>query len=437
VTGVKRRRTVADDSALALRIGQRIRAARTSAGLTQQQLAHGRYTKAYISALEKGHAKPSMAALNFLSERLGLPAAHFLGGQEVGWHRLEADLLLASGRWQEAVDAYENLAGAAADVASRAEMLRGTAEALCRLGRGMQAVRPATEAMELFRDLGRDRDAVLAGYWLANALYLAENTAEARSILRTLIDHVRSGLEVEPDLVMRLLTAASLVETWDGNHRAAVTYLEEARAQRADLDDRRRAAFLSALAIAYFDNGDMEGAIMTGNQSLALFRAADAEQEAALLENNLANAYLAVGNLGRATELAAEAHREHQRLGDDRELATVLDTEARIQLARGDIDAAIRLATEAFTAARQTENGKALSDAALTLARASAQAGRTEQAIEMYAQAAALLRESGSQARLGEVLGEWAELVAVTGDHETAYRLTREALRSRSAPSVI
>jgi tetratricopeptide (TPR) repeat protein len=433
VTGVKRRRTVADDSALAVRIGQRIRAARTSAGLTQQQLAQGRYTKAYVSALEKGHAKPSMAALNFLSERLGLPAAHFLGGQETGWHRLEADLLLASGRWQEAVDAYEDLASTA-DVASRAEVLRGTAEALCRLGRGLQAVGPATEAMALFRDLGRDRDAMLAGYWLANALYRAENTAEARSILRTLIDQVRAGLDVEPDLVMRLLTAASLVETWDGNHRAAVTYLEEARAQRADLDDRRRAAFLSALAIAYFDNGDLEGAITTGNQSLALFRAADAEQEAALLENNLANAYLAVGNLRRATELAAEAHREHQRLGDDRELATVLDTEARIQLARGDIDAAIRLATEAFAAARKAENGKALSDAALTLARASAQAGRTERAIEMYAQAAALLRESGSQARLGEVLGEWAELVAATGDHETAYRLTREALRGAGAP---
>ena len=57
-----RRRIVVDDSALADGIGGRIRQARLAAGLTQQQLAAGRYTKAYISALEKGHAKPSMAA---------------------------------------------------------------------------------------------------------------------------------------------------------------------------------------------------------------------------------------------------------------------------------------------------------------------------------------------------------------------------------------
>jgi tetratricopeptide (TPR) repeat protein len=437
VTTVKRRRTVADDSALALRIGQRIRDARLRAGLTQQQLADDRYTKAYVSALEKGHAKPSMAALNYLSEKLGLAPAHFLGGQEARWHRLEADLLLASGQWQEAVDAYAGLASETVDRSLRAEILRGHAEALCRLGRGMEAIGPATEAMELFRGLKRDRDAALAGYWLANALYLAENTAEARSILRMLLDQARGGLEIEPDVVMRLLTAASYVETWDGNHRAAVTYLEEARAHHADLDDRRRAAFLSALAIAYFDSGDLEGAIRTGNQSLSLYRAVDADQEAALLENNLANAYLALGNLARATELVAEARREHQRLGDDRELAAVLDTEARIQLAHGNIDAAVVLAAQAIEAARAADNRKALSDAAVTMARASVQAGRPQQAIEMYEQAAALLRERGSDARLAEVLGEWADVLAKLGDFETAYQLTRDALGGARSAAVV
>ena len=434
---VKRRRIVADDSALARRIGERLRSARLAAGLTQQQLADGRYTKAYVSALEKGHAKPSMAALSFLSERLGVTPAHFLGGHEARWHRVEADLLLASGRWQEAVDAYEGISGATLDNAFRAEVLRGLAEGLCRLGRGFDAIRPATEAMELFRGLGRQRDAVLAGYWLANALYLAENTAEARSIVRMLLDQIRAGLVVEPDLLMRLLTAASYVETWDGNHGAAVTYLEEARAHHADLDDRRRAAFLSALAIAYFDSGDLEGAIRTGNQSLALYRAAEATQEAALLENNLANAYLVLGNLARATELVAEARREHERLGDDRELAAVLDTEARIQLAHGDVDAALATAAQAMDAARAADNRKALADASVTTARASVHAGRAQAAIEMYEQAAVLFRERGSNARLAEVLGEWADVLASLGEHAAAYRLTREALRGVASPAVV
>jgi hypothetical protein len=63
---------------------------------------------------------------------------------------------------------------------------------------------------------------------------------------------------------MRLLTAASYVEAWEGKHQAAVAYLEEARALTTDLDGRRRAAFLSALATAYFSSGDVEAAVKAG-----------------------------------------------------------------------------------------------------------------------------------------------------------------------------
>ncbi len=73
-----RRRIVVDDTPLARSIGARIRERRLRAGLSQQRLAEGRYTKAYVSALETGSAKPSMAALNFLAGRLGTTAAEIL-----------------------------------------------------------------------------------------------------------------------------------------------------------------------------------------------------------------------------------------------------------------------------------------------------------------------------------------------------------------------
>ena len=429
MTVVNRRRYVADDRPLAKSIGERIRTARLQAGLTQQQVAEGRYTKAYISALEKGHAKPSMAALNFISERLGMAPALFLTRTDDSrWSRLEADILLASGNWDDAAAAYEGLAESARDNLSRAEVQRGLAEALCRLGKGMDAIRPATEAAELFDLAGRSTDAILAGYWRAYALYLAENSAEARSIVRTLLDRVRGGIDVEPDLQMRLLTAAAYIESWEGNHQAAVTYLEEARGMSPDLDDRRRAAFLSALASAYYDYGDIEGAVRAGTQSLALYRSAQAEHEMALVANNLANAYLAIGSLSRASELVAEARREHEELGDDRELATLLDTEARIRLASGDFAKAMELATRAVEVANASDNRKATTDAYLTMARSAVGAGHADEAIEHYAHAATLLREHGPHGRLGEVLAEWADVLAAKGDHAGAYKLTREAL---------
>jgi len=95
---VTRRRVTVDDQPLARSIGGRIREARLKAGLTQQQLAGERYTKAYVSALENGVSKPSMAALNYLSGRLGVTSAALMAGDADRWSRLEADVLLASGR---------------------------------------------------------------------------------------------------------------------------------------------------------------------------------------------------------------------------------------------------------------------------------------------------------------------------------------------------
>src|SRR5918999_491643 len=147
-TGV--RASQEQDRALAKRIGQRIREARHRAGLTQQQLAGDRYTKAYVSALETGIARPSMVALNFLAERLNLPASHFIDEGHPAWTRLEVDMQLAAGEWQSAADGYQALLEAVNDALSRAGLLRGLAEALARLDRGKDTIAAAAEAARLY-----------------------------------------------------------------------------------------------------------------------------------------------------------------------------------------------------------------------------------------------------------------------------------------------
>ena len=141
------------DATLALRIGERIREARRRAGLTQQQLAGDRYTKAYISALETGIARPSMVALTYLCERLGLPASHFLDEQNPAWSRLQVDMHLAAGNWQDAADGYRILLDGSLDDPARAEVLRGLAEAEARLDHGRDAIAAGSEAARLFATL--------------------------------------------------------------------------------------------------------------------------------------------------------------------------------------------------------------------------------------------------------------------------------------------
>jgi transcriptional regulator with XRE-family HTH domain len=416
------------DSALARQIGVRIREARKRAGLTQQQLAGDHYTKAYVSALETGIARPSMVALSYLAERLSLPPSHFLDERNPTWNRLEIDMLLAAGDWQAAADGYADILDDVPDDQGRAEILLGRAEALARLDRGKETIAAAAEAARLFGSLGRISDEALARYWLAYGLYLSDQEADARSLLTSLLERVRAGLKVDPDFEMRLLMALAAVASRGSDYAQSLTYLETARGMAEDLDDRRRAHYLFNLAIGYRETGDLEAAIRTGGQGLAMLRAAGATFESAQIENDLAMAYLATGNTARAAELAAAARTEFERVGDDRFVAAVLDTEAQVALARGEHDVAVKTARQAIELARATGNRGVELTALLTEARALRAGGDLGAAEERYQQAAQLGRAGHSAGRLRDVLREWAALRAELGDHKGAYDLTNEAL---------
>lgn len=406
----------------------RLREARLRAGLTQQQLAAPRYTKAYVSALEHGIAKPSMAALNFFADRLGMPASRLMSDEAVVWSRVEADLNLAAGRWQVAVDGYRALLEAAADASVRAELLRGMAEGLARLDRGAEAAAAASEAAETFTRLDRPADAALASYWLAYGEYEQENADEARAVLEHLLADVRAGLQVEPDFKLRVLISLGSVESREGRYTEALGYLEEVRGLAASLDDRRRGAFLYDLALTYRETGDLEGAIRTGYAGLALLRASEADAEMASLENSLALAFLQLGNAQRAAELVASSRTTFERLGDERQLAHVLDTQASVAIAQASPAEGLDLARRALDLAIRTDNEKAQTDALVTSAHAYRALGQTDDAVACFERAAAIARASGRRGRLREVLGAWADLCAELGDHRRAFELSREAL---------
>jgi transcriptional regulator with XRE-family HTH domain len=423
-----RRRTIVDETPLARSIGARIRQARLQAGLTQQQLAGERYTKAYVSALENGLSKPSVAALNYLATRLEMPAAVLLAGETDHWSRLEGDVLLASGRWQQALDIYDRCMDEAPQGDARAELLRGRAEAFARLERGSEAAAAGSEAAELFDRLGRQADAAFARYWVANGEYLQGNAVEARRLTGDILAKVRAGLRVEPDFHLRLVIAMATVEAHDGEYDQALAYLSEIRGLAEDLDDRRRATYFFDLAHSYREAGDFEGAVRMGYASMTLFKAMAADSETAALENDLALAFLKLHNLSRADELVKSARRRFETLGDSRCLAHIADTEAQIALAGGAIEQAAALVEQAIDGAEQTSNQKALIDALVTRAQIRRQRSDADGADTDFARAAALARASGSRGRIREVLGAWSEMLAESGDLRRAYDLSREAL---------
>jgi tetratricopeptide (TPR) repeat protein len=428
-TATRRRRVVVDDRPLAAAIGKRIRAARRRVGLTQQALAGSRYTKAYISALETGVAKPSMAALNYLSDRLGMPTSAFVSDTETTWGLLDADLRLASGDYTAALEAYQDLLAAEPSRSERPSILLGLSETLCRIDRAPEAIRPAAEAAALFEEQGRFAERPYAVYWQSCGHYASDNPDEARGLLRGILDNLRDDPRADPDLLVRVLIALAAIETMAGETQAALAYLSEADALAGDLDARRRAAYLHTMAIGYRDSGDYEAAIRAGMRSLTLFREVDAQRESAGIANSLALAYLQTQSTDRARDMARLARETLERLGDDRQLAHLADTEARIALAGGSIADAERLADEAIRLAESTANRKALLDALVTKARTLVEGGRGEEAISHFERAAEIARSVGPSARRREVLGAWADALAGMGRHNQAYELMREALQ--------
>ena len=415
-----------DDLDLARQIGSRIKAARLRASLTQRQLAEPRYTKAYISALENGLIKPSMAALRFLARRLGTEPSAFLADEDTAFQRLDAELRLAAGDWQAAADRYAAILDTGVSGLNRGLGLVGLAEASYRLGDARAAIAAAAEAVELLNAAHRRAEMRRAMYWLAAGHHALDDSARARMLLEQLLAESTVD-DTDPDLRVRILVALAAVESSAGEPAKAMSLLEEARAIGADLDDRRRATLLHSLAQSYRISGDLEAAIRAAIESLALFRAVDARTESATIENELAMIYLGLGNLAAADEHAHQARAGMERWDDEFELANLTDTEARIALARGDLDTAAALAARSVEMAERLGNAKATVDALLTVARIARQRGDSAAAVTAL-ERAATAATGGPTARLRVVLTEWSDVLADLGDHAKAYELSKRAL---------
>src|SRR3954464_16042824 len=94
------------------RLGERLRQLRVSAGLTQTDLAGDRFSKEYISQIERGKTRPTQETVDWLAARLGVDASFLSSGVSAdGRARAEAllaraDALAADKEYTAAVDQY-------------------------------------------------------------------------------------------------------------------------------------------------------------------------------------------------------------------------------------------------------------------------------------------------------------------------------------------
>src|SRR5918911_1074034 len=66
------------------RLGERLRQLRVSAGLTQTDLAGDRFSKEYVSQIERGKTRPTRETIEWLAQRLGVDPAFLESGVSSG-----------------------------------------------------------------------------------------------------------------------------------------------------------------------------------------------------------------------------------------------------------------------------------------------------------------------------------------------------------------
>ena len=80
----------------ATRLGERVRQLRVAAGMTQTDLAGDRFSKEYVSQIERGKTRPTAETIAWLANRLGVDGGYIANGVSVDERgRIEATLARA------------------------------------------------------------------------------------------------------------------------------------------------------------------------------------------------------------------------------------------------------------------------------------------------------------------------------------------------------
>ena len=362
------------------RIGERLRQLRVAAGLTQSQLAGDRFSKEYISQIERGKTKPTADTVDWLALRLGVDASFLQSGVSADERaRAEtilarADALLDEHRFDEAVAEYARALPAVLGTGAvelQVRVLNGEGIALAQTGDVRTGLARLAEARALverseFSDVDRAEVLYRVGVCRCllqsiatavalfdEALVVAERSGMPCDQLRLAIFAWRSrcyrrqrDFEAAREDVERALELAdamqdgralgqayfqaSVLAERDGHWVLARTYAEKAKAQYEELADRANVGrLLNNLGGLDFLLGKPERAVEHLKHSFAVALEIGRDDDAAKAVSSLAQIHLRTGDAVRAEEQARHAL---QIIGDREDM---LDEAGNAQLVLG------------------------------------------------------------------------------------------------------
>lgn len=405
------------------RVGERIRAARERAGLSQRQLAYPGCSAAYISRVEAGQRIPSLQVLRELGARLGVSEDYLATGEENPARLLEeADLALRFDEPDRAAGLFHGIANAAADPQLRSQALEGLGQVALRRGEPREAVRIFGEVLDLAQEDAPERPALAESLARAHAA-LGELPA-AITLLEKCVERYRD----DPLQQVRFAALLGFALTDNGNFAEAERVVARALDRgRTLVDPYARARLFWSEFRLEAEEGRSAQAEDAARRALEVLREIEDEHALALLHQALAYICNDGERPGEALELLEEGRGLMMRTGTPLQIAQYRLEEARALAQLGEHERAVGVANE-VTAALGEAHGVDLGRTYVLLAGIWESVGDPPRARELYELAVELLEQRPPTRYLVRAYKQLAGVLKEMGQRDEAFELLERAV---------
>ncbi len=422
-----------------LRLGERVRQLRVAAGLTQSDLAGARFSKEYVSQIERGKTRPTTETIEWLAGRLGVDGGFLASGvatDERG--RLEgalarAEALYESNQDEEAVASFEELVSAVRSTGVpelEFRALVGSGLAKMRAGAHREALALLNEARvlsesESFSDVQR-ADVLLR---LGGCRFQLNSVQTALGLLNEALALAeRSGMPCD-GLKANVLSWRARCWLLQRDYQAAREDVERALELAQGVDDAGTigAAYFQASLVADRDGHWVLARNYAERARDAYATIAD-QAHVGQLTNNLGGLNFLLGKTDEAIVLLKDAFRIALDNGFKADAGRAVSSLAQIHLRTGDLDQAEGQARHALGLLEGREDyTDEVGNAQLVLGRALLEQGRLDEAESVFLAAEESYAELGSASHRAAAWVARGDLAARRGDDRLAARLYRTA----------
>jgi tetratricopeptide (TPR) repeat protein len=419
---------------------------RIARGLTQTRLGFGRFSKEYVSQIERGRVRPNEAALDWLADRLGVSRRFLETGisssehEQLGGLISRAEAAVSAREFDEAIATLERAEEKGMvlepDLKLRALLAEATARSeLGQIESALTVLQAARDLVEVDSFSEVDRANVL--FHIGQCRYRLSSVPSAIALFTEALELMRGSEAIDDRLRSRILRWRSRCYRRQSDWEAARGDVEAALELSERLGDG------DALAHGYFQasiiaerKGQWVLARSYAERAKELYEEQEDRLNVGRLLNNLGGLTFLLGDPERAVQLLKEAFALALEVGSKPDAAQAVSSLAQVHLRTGSPELAEEQAQQALTLLEgRVDFLDEQGNAQLVLGRALLDQGRLEESADALSAADAAFEQLSSKSHRAAVWTAQADLSVRVGDKDTAltlYRRAAEALQDFS-----